>query len=446
MAGGLQGRRFHIRTFGCQMNVSDSEHMAGLLVLAGARPAGSPESCDILIVNTCAVRAKSEEKLYSFLGRMAKIKAARGMTIIVAGCVAEVRGSDIRATRPFIDGLLGPGRIHELPQLLMDVETAPGLRTGTPTDWIEPPDNPVFRESPTGAYVTVMEGCDNFCAYCIVPFSRGRERFRPMTSILKEVESLGREGFAEIQLLGQNVNSYRDPETGTGFSGLLKAVSGASDIPWIRFLTSHPKNFTPDIAETMAAEPRICRHVHLPLQSGSTNVLKRMKRGYTREDYVSLAALLRDLMPGLELSTDIIVGFPGESDAEFAETLDVLRDIRFVNIFSFHYSPRPGTAAARSRDDVPAEAKKNRLLELQAEQKRIQLEKNLGAVGRTIRVLAEGASRRGPAAFFGRTEAHQVVNFSAPEDVADRFIEVAVTSAGPYSLRGRLANSHSPKL
>lgn len=438
MAGGLQGRRFHIRTFGCQMNVSDSEHMAGLLVREGAVPAPTPESCDILIVNTCAVRAKSEEKLYSFLGRMAKIKTARGMTIIVAGCVAEIRSSEMRTSRPFIDGFLGPGRIHELPGLLKDVESSPSLRTGTPTEWIETPESPILRESPFAAFVTVMEGCDNFCAYCIVPFSRGRERFRPLASILREVESLGREGFAEIQLLGQNVNSYRDPETGIGFSGLLRAVAGSVDIPWIRFLTSHPKNFTRDIAETMAAEPRICRHIHLPLQSGSTSVLKRMKRGYTREDYLSLAALLRDLMPGLELSTDIIVGFPGENDADFSETLDVIRNLRFVNIFSFRYSPRPGTAAARVKDDVPAEVKQNRLLELQAEQKRIQLEKNAGLVGRTVRVLVEGPSRRGPQDVSGRTEAHQVVNFAAGDTTAGRFVDVAVTSAGPYSLRGKI--------
>lgn len=441
MTGGLEGRRFHIRTFGCQMNLSDSEHMAGLLVQAGALPAPSPESCDILVVNTCAVRAKSEEKLHSFLGRMAKIKASRGMTIIVAGCVAEIRGIDLRISRPFIDGLLGPGRSHELPQLLQDVESGPSLRTGTPKEWTEVLESPVLRESPVSAFVTVMEGCDNFCAYCIVPFSRGRERFRPMSSILREVEALGKSGYAEIQLLGQNVNSYRDPESGAGFAGLLQAVARSSDIPWIRFLTSHPKNFDLEIIEAMASEPRICRHVHLPLQSGSTSVLNRMKRGYTRENYLTLAARLRRLMSGLELSADIIVGFPGESDADFVETLDVLREIRFVNIFSFRYSPRPGTAAAGLRDDVPADVKKSRLLKIQTEQKRIQIEKNLLAVGSTVRVLADGASRRGPAAFSGRTEAHQVVNFTAPDDIVGRFVDVVITSAGPYSLRGRLINT-----
>jgi tRNA-2-methylthio-N6-dimethylallyladenosine synthase len=283
-----------------------------------------------------------------------------------------------------------------------------------------------------------MEGCDHFCAYCVVPFARGREKFRSLAGILVELDDLAGRGYKEIQLLGQNVNSYRDPESGTGFAALLAAASRREGPEWIRFLTSHPRNFTRAIAAAMSASPRICRQLHLPLQSGSSTVLARMNRGYTREEYLERIGWLREALPDISLSTDIIVGFPGETEEEFRDTLGALETIRFANIFSFRYSPRPGTAAARGPDDVPLEVKRRRLIEVQALQKRIQTEIHGNMVGSIRKVLAVGPSKKDPAAFSGRTEGYQVVNFHSEEDVTGRFVSLEISGCGPYSLRGRL--------
>jgi tRNA-2-methylthio-N6-dimethylallyladenosine synthase len=281
-----------------------------------------------------------------------------------------------------------------------------------------------------------MEGCDNFCAYCVVPFTRGREKFRPLPAVMAEVEALARAGAREIQLLGQNVNAYRDPESGAGFAVLLDRVAAVAGPGWIRFITSHPRSLGPEIAAAMARSRSVCRQLHLPLQSGSTPVLERMKRGYAREDYLAKIRILREAMPEIQLSTDIIVGFPGETEDEFRETLSALAEIRFANIFSFRYSPRPGTAAARAEDDVPFEVKRRRLSEVQAFQKTIQAELHGTLVGRTIRVLGAGHSRKDAAVFSGRSEGHQVVNFSASGDPVGRFVRVRITGSGPYSLKG----------
>jgi tRNA-2-methylthio-N6-dimethylallyladenosine synthase len=281
-----------------------------------------------------------------------------------------------------------------------------------------------------------MEGCDNFCTYCIVPYARGREKYRPLSSILGEADELARKGYREIQLLGQNVNSYHDPDSGRGFPDLLKEVSNIAGLEWIRFITSHPKNFRPETAETMAAHKTICRQLHLPLQSGSSAVLKRMNRGYSREDYLGIVSLLRRLMPEIFLSTDIIVGFPGESERDFEETLEVLREVRFTNIFSFRYSPRPSTAAAKLEETVPQEEKRRRLEEVQRLQKTIQLETHGRQVGREMKILCLGRGRKTPDLFCGRNEGHQVVNFQAEGDCRARFVDVRITGFGPYSLLG----------
>jgi tRNA-2-methylthio-N6-dimethylallyladenosine synthase len=288
------------------------------------------------------------------------------------------------------------------------------------------------------AFVTVMEGCDNFCAYCVVPFVRGREKSRPLVSILDEVAGLAGEGFLEVQLLGQNVNAYRDPESGVDFAGLLARVSAVEGPAWVRFLTSHPKDFGPEIMAAMASSPKVCRQLHLPLQAGSDGVLERMNRGYGRTDYLRLVREVRELMPGIALSTDIIVGFPGETEEEFRLTLAALEEVRFSNIFSFRYSPRPLTAASKLGDDVPAEVKRRRLLEVQSLQKAIQAEIQAGFVGKRIRVLSTGRSKKDARVFSGRDEGHRVVNFRGEKDSLGRFVEVAITSAGPYSLRGEL--------
>ncbi len=430
--------KFFIRTFGCQMNENDSEHIAGVLAAAGAEKAGRPEEADLVIVNTCAVREKSEEKLYSYLGRLSSLKKKRPFLIGVAGCVAQIRRRNLIRNRPFIDFVVGPDNYREIPGLV-ERAGAPCVRTGRGREWREFGHGETLRENPAVAYVTVMEGCDNFCAYCIVPFSRGRERFRPAANILREVREVAADGSREVEFLGQNVDAYRDPETGRGLDALLDETSAMAGIEWMRFITSHPRNFGDEIIQAMRRNPKVCRQLHLPLQSGSTSVLKRMNRGYSRDDYLALVDRLETALPGLQLSTDIIVGFPGETEADFEETCDVVRRVRFAGIFSFRYSPRPLTAAARLPDDVPLEVKRRRLLALQGLQKTIQLGLNQSFIGQTVKVLCSGPGLRGPGRFSGRTEGNLVVNFSAPEDPTGRFVAVRVTGCGPYSLHGELA-------
>jgi len=432
----LNGLTFFIKTFGCQMNENDSERIAGLLAAAGARKVERFEDGQVVIVNSCAVRAKSEEKLLSYLGRLGSWKKKRGLVIGLAGCVAQLYREKILVKNPDVDFVVGPDNYHLLPEILSHGLGPKPVITSWACDWNEDERQPFMRESPVSAYVTIMEGCDNFCAYCVVPFTRGREKFRPLRAILGEVASLARDGYKEIQFLGQNVNSYKDPETGALFQDLLKASDDIKGVEWIRFITSHPKNFSGDIAEAMARSKKVCSHLHLPLQSGSTPVLERMKRGYTREDYLGTIRLLRSLMPGISLSTDIIVGFPGETEREFEETMSALEAIRFANIFSFRYSPRPGTAAAKLDDDVPFDVKRRRLLEVQKRQKAIQTEIHKGFIGRTIKVLCLGKSKKDKRIYSGRSEGYQVVNFTSEQNAIGRFVRVRVKDSGPYSLGG----------
>jgi tRNA-2-methylthio-N6-dimethylallyladenosine synthase len=432
----LGGRKVFVRTFGCQMNENDSEHIAGVLRRAGAVAATRPEDADIVIVNTCAVRQKSEEKLYSYLGRLARLKKKRPFVLGIAGCVAQVRKADLLAKLPSIDLVVGPDGYLDLPDLVIRAAESPEVQTEIGRDWREIGPEATARENPWSAFVPVMEGCDNCCAYCIVPFSRGPEKYRPAANIVAEVRAAAENGAREIQLLGQNVDSYRDPASGLDFAGLLGAVAAVPGPEWIRFITSHPKNFGGDIIRAMAANPKVCRALHLPLQSGSTAVLARMNRGYTREAYLDLAAGLKESLPGILLSTDIIVGFSGETEDDFKATTDLLREVRFAGIFSFRYSPRPLTAAAAFPDDVPFEVKRRRLVELQALQKTIQIETNRSFIGRELRVLAAGPSPKGAGRYSGRTEGNLVVNFDAPADPTGRFVTVRITGSGPYSLHG----------
>jgi tRNA-2-methylthio-N6-dimethylallyladenosine synthase len=439
---------YYIETFGCQMNENDSERIAGVLEAAGARRAESVEESGLVVVNTCAVRGKSEEKLYSYLGRLKALKRKRGLIIAVAGCVAQIHRDSLLSGRPFVDLVVGPDNYHRLPEALAAGFPPAGRPTGgggphpsasltgRSRAWNEDARRAVRPKGPGSAYVTIMEGCDNFCAYCVVPFARGREKFRPLRSILEEVEALARAGYLEIQFLGQNVNVYKDPETGTELPGLLERAAAVPGLEWIRFLTSHPRTFGPEIVRAMARTPKVCHQLHLPLQAGASSVLGRMKRGYGRDEYLGKIRLLRAAMPDIHLSTDIIVGFPGETEEEFRETLSALSEIRFANIFSFRYSPRPFTAAAKLPDDVPLDVKRRRLIEVQALQKAIQAELHRTLVGRTLRVLGTGRSRRDEAVHSGRSEGYQVVNFRAPQEAVGRFVRVRITDCGPFSLRG----------
>ncbi len=436
MSKRLQNLKFYIHTFGCQMNENDSERIAGLLLRDGAQLVRSPESSDLVLINTCAVRKKSEEKLYSLLGRMGSLKKKTGLLIGVAGCVAQLHKSRLVEMKPFIDFVIGPDNYRELPRILSEHSQEKVIATKWNHRWHEYSPSTISRESSVSAYVTIMEGCNNFCAYCIVPFTRGREKYRPLSQILDEVKYLASRGYKEIQLLGQNVNSYKDPDRGSGFPELLEEVNRVERIEWIRFITSHPKNFTQEIAQAMRDSKKVCHQLHLPVQSGSSSILKAMSRGYSREDYLERIAFIRDLIPDISLSTDIIVGFPGETERDYQETVDLLKQVRFTNIFSFRYSPRPLTAASNKRDDVPLAVKKKRLVELQKVQKQIQLESNASQVGQVVKVLCSGRSKKNCRLYSGRNEGYQVVNFKSSNDGIGRFVHVRILSCGPYSLGG----------
>lgn len=433
----MKNLKFYIHTFGCQMNENDSEHIAGILKSSGAEPTERPEDSDLIFVNTCAVREKSEKKLFSLLGRLGSLKKRKkDLFIAVVGCVAQLYRSKLLDAVPQIDLIMGPDNYRQIPEILPPHLDEKIISTEWRKTWNEIPTALSLRESRISAYVTIMEGCNNFCAYCVVPFTRGREKYRPLKQILDEIQNLANSGYKEIQLLGQNVNSYRDPATGTGFARLLRKVNTVSGIEWIRFITSHPKNFSKETALAMRESDKVCHQLHLPIQSGSTSVLERMNRGYTRDDYLKTIDTLRSVMPGISLSTDIIVGYPGETEKEFQDTLSVLERVRFANIFSFRYSPRPLTAAEKLEDDVPFEVKKNRLIKVQNLQKKKQSDRNKSLVGRTMRVLCTGTSKKNPSFYSGRNEGYLVVNFQSDTDVKDQFVSVKITSSGPYSLRG----------
>jgi len=405
-ARNLKNLKFHVHTFGCQMNKNDSERIAGILSNAGSKISNSPEESDIIIVNTCAVREKSEEKLYSYLGRLATSKKKKKTTIGVVGCVAQLYGSELLEKKPFIDFILGPDNYNHISEIIQSNHEEKFTSTSWSRDYNEIPHEMIFRESNISAYVTIMEGCNNFCSYCIVPFTRGREKCRPLQKIKKD------------------------------FSILLKEANLNEGIEWIRFITSHPKNFTKNIATAMKDAEKVCHQLHLPVQSGASSVLKKMNRGYTREEYIEKITFLRNLMPDISFSTDIIAGFPGETEEEFQETLSILEEVRFNNIFSFRYSPRPFTLACREKDTVPFEEKKSRLIEVQELQKKIQLELNKSLIGRVLKVLCSGKSKKAPRLYSGRNEGYQVVNFKSKNNVIGCFVDVRITSCGPYSLRG----------
>lgn len=436
----LKNLKFYIHTFGCQMNENDSERIAGILRAAGGKISDTLEGSDLIIINTCAVREKSEEKLFSYLGRLATLKKRKKTTIGVVGCVAQLYGSELLEKKPFIDFVLGPDNYNRLSWVIHGNHEEKFTSTSWNREFHETPHELILRESSISAYVTIMEGCNNFCSYCIVPFTRGREKCRPMRNIIQEVHCLANKSYKEIQLLGQNVNSYKDPEKGKDFSSLLKEVNRVDGIEWIRFITSHPKNFTNDIPMAMKEADKVCHQLHLPIQSGSSSVLERMNRGYTREDYLEKITFIRNLMQDISFSTDIIVGFPGETEEEFQETLSVLEEVRYNNIFSFRYSPRPLTAASQEKDAVSFEEKKRRLIEVQKLQRKIQLDLNKSLIGRVMKVLCSGKSKKSPHIYSGRNAGYQVINFKSKDDVIGGFVDVRITSCGPYSLQGVAIN------
>ncbi|HEY1302867.1 MAG TPA: tRNA (N6-isopentenyl adenosine(37)-C2)-methylthiotransferase MiaB [Vicinamibacterales bacterium] len=438
-------RRYLIETFGCQMNEHDSERMAGLLEQAGYERTDDDRDADVVVINTCSVREKAEEKLYTRLGELRVLGEETGQRplVAVAGCVAQQEGHKLleRTNGRLIDVLIGTQSIKQLPML---VERARTRGAGDTQIDVNPYDDVSFplgiarRADRLKAYVTIIEGCNEFCAFCVVPYTRGHERMRPVADILADVRCAADSGAKEVQLLGQIVNKYEAPEPEVcDFAELLARINAVEGIERIRFASPHPRHVTPGMIEAMRTLPKVCRHLHLPVQSGSTRVLKEMRRRHTREEYLALVADLRSAMPDLALSTDMIVGFPGETDEDFEQTLSLTAAVRYHSMFSFKYSPRPNTLARkRLPDDVVEEAKTRRIVALQDLQKRIQGELFTAAIGRVEQVFVDARSRRREWELSGRTSGNTVVNLPGPAEWVGRTLPVRITGANPNSLRG----------
>jgi tRNA-2-methylthio-N6-dimethylallyladenosine synthase len=441
------GRTFYIETFGCQMNVHDSEKVAGVLLARGYRAVDSPEDAEVVLYNTCSIREKAAQKVFSRLGQWRTGhpnggNGGRAQKVVgVLGCVAQQEGEAIFERAPWVSLVCGSASYRKLPQLLAELEAGGRRVTGLDTDTDEAFETEFTRrDNPFRAYLTIIEGCDKSCAYCVVPYTRGPERSRTSASVLEEVRQLVDLGYTEVQLLGQNVNSYRDPSPrGMSFAELLAEVARVPGVRRVRFTTSHPRDFHPEIVQAMDAYPALCDHVHLPVQSGSTRVLQRMRREYTREDYLARIATIRAARRPISLTTDIIVGFPGETEADFEETLSLLDEVQYDGVFSFKYSPRPNTPALAMDDAIPEDEKGRRLSVLQERQRQIQQARNAALVGQTFEVLVDSPARRA-FQWAGRTSSNRVANFiSERQDLLGEYVQVRITGAGPNSLAGELA-------
>ncbi|MFQ5480877.1 MAG: tRNA (N6-isopentenyl adenosine(37)-C2)-methylthiotransferase MiaB [Thermodesulfobacteriota bacterium] len=434
-----QEKSVFLETFGCQMNESDSLRLLGFLSSLGYKRVPYHNKADLIILNTCSVRDKAEQKVYSALGRFKHLKESNpGLIIVLCGCVAQQEGERLLQRMPYLDLVIGTGNIHKIGQLLHEAANKNKRVAATSLNGIIDTDEYGTPISGTAlkAFVSIMRGCDNYCSYCIVPYTRGHEVSRDAADIIGEIRSLSETGVREVMLLGQNVNSYRDKKAGLTFVDLLRGVAKIEGIRRIRFVTSHPRDLSPALIRLFGEEPKLCRHLHLPVQSGSDRILKLMRRGYRVEDYLAKVAMVQKLYPDMALTTDIIVGFPGETTEDFEETLALIRSLSFDNIFSFKYSTRPGTRAADFEHQVPEGEKKRRLAALQALQSRITLERGKSLVGSVMSVLVEGASKQSSEELTGRTASNRVVNFSAPIETEGSIIDILITGAYQHSLRG----------
>ncbi len=430
------GPTFYLETFGCQMNVHDSEKVAGVLLEKGYRQVETPEAAGLVLYNTCSIREKAAQKLFSRLGEFRF--AQEGKLFGVLGCVAQQEGESIFKRAPWVSLVCGSASYRNLPRMIDQLESGNRHVTGLDKDTDETFETEITRrDHPFRAYITIIEGCDKACTYCVVPFTRGPERSRASASVLEEARRLADSGYTEIQLLGQTVNSYRDPSScQMNFSELLVAVANTPGIRRVRFTTSHPSDFGPDIVAAIDAHPGVCDHVHLPVQSGSTRVLRAMQRTYTREGYLEKIALIRTARRPISITTDFIVGFPGETEAEFEETLTLLDAAQYDGSFSFKYSPRPNTAAQHMPGAIPEEEQGRRLAILQDRQRQIQTARNETQIGQTLEVLVDGASRR-EGQWAGRTSGNRVINFASPRTgLLGQYVQVHVTGASTHSLVG----------
>ena len=438
-------KKLFLQTFGCQMNQYDSERIARVMGRMDYAVTDCVENADLILLNTCSVRDKAEQKVYSALGRLKEIKEQRaGVIIGVGGCVAQQEGEALLKRVPHLDLVFGTHNIHKLPEIVEQVQTLENRPVETAFY-----RDPSYMEDPKGttevqgskAFVTIMQGCNNVCSFCIVPHVRGREVSRPSEKILREVESLADRGVVEVMLLGQNVNSYGKLTPGEiSFAELLGRVNAIDGIERIRFTTSHPQDLSPDLIEAFAELDKLCEHLHLPVQTGSDGVLSRMRRGYTRAEYLNRIERLRARRREVALSTDIIVGFPGETDNEFGATLELLEQVGYDEIYSFTYSPRPQTVSAKLfDDDIPDETKRERLSRVQSLQREISLRKNRERIGGIEEILVEGRSKLKNGQIMGRTRSNRIVNAFGPESLTGSLVAAHITGATATSLIGELA-------
>jgi len=431
---------YFIETYGCQMNVADSELVEGLLKKQGYSQSNSLETADVIFVNTCSVREHAEEKVHSQLGRYDLIKQKRPDVLIgVLGCMAQSLKHDILENKPYVDIVLGPDSYRRLPELLTRKQTIAKSQVDTTLSKFEVYDD-LFpsRKDGINAWISIMRGCDKFCTFCIVPFTRGRERSRSIDGIVSEVKQAVAEGFVEITLLGQNVNSYK--HEGKEFQDLLESVAQIEGVKRIRYTSPHPQDITEPLLDVMAAYLNICNYIHLPLQAGADSILKRMNRTYTKEQFIQLADRIRHKLPNVAISTDIIVGFPGETASDFAETIDVMNQVKFDSAFNFKYSPRRGTKAAEYEDRVPEDEKQARLVEVIELQKEHTLERNKSFVGRVESVLVEKESKRSKDQWVGRIDANKWVIFDKGNAQIKDIVSIEIIEAKGVSLHGKLIN------
>lgn len=443
-------RKVFIKTFGCQMNAYDSARLADLLGAAeGYEPTDDPEAADLILFNTCSVREKAQEKVFTDLGMVKHLKRRNPELIIgVGGCVASQEGEAIIQRAPYVDVVFGPQTLHRLPQMIAQRRATGRAQVDVSFPEIEKFDAlpPARVDGPT-AYVSVMEGCSKYCSFCVVPYTRGEEVSRPLADVLTEVASLAASGVKEVTLLGQNVNAYRgamDDGEVADFALLLELVAEIPGIERIRFTTSHPREFTDRLIGVYARVPKLANHLHLPVQSGSDRILAAMKRGYTVLEYKSIIRRLRAVRPDISIATDFIVGFPGEREADFEATMNLIDEVGFDNSFSFVFSPRPGTPAASLPDDTPQEVKLARLYRLQEKIRAQAAAISAAMVGTVQRVLVEGPSKKDPGELSGRTENNRVVNFAGDPNLIGRMVEVTITQALPNSLRGEVRLPNGP--
>lgn len=438
---------FFLETFGCQMNVVDSERIADMLIQIGYEQIDTPEKANLVLLNTCSVRDKAERKVYGHLGSFKPLKEQNpDLIVCVGGCVAQQEGERLLEKIPHLDIVFGTHNVHKLPEMVRQVEQKRGRFQET--EFLDHETRlqlfPQRRESESiTRFVTIMQGCDNFCSYCIVPHVRGREISRPSSEILQEVAELAAEGVKEITLIGQNVNSYGNRVEGeVSFARLLEMVADVDGIERIRFTTSHPKDISDELIECFGRVDKICHHIHLPVQCGSDRILKKMNRGYSRAHYLDRIERLKAVCPDIRFTTDIIVGFPGETEADFLETLSLVETVGYADAFTFLYSPRPGTAAADLDDDQTADVKQHRfdrLLKLQQENSQRAWEKDLDKV---LPVLVEGESRQGSGQLYGRTTWNRIVNFAGAEDLVGTIVQVRVIKNNRNTQLGELVGTN----